>query len=68
MKYIIEVDEERLLQALDSLMDNAIKFTNEGGRIKVILNNLYREVEIIITDTGIGIPAERHTISFSEIL
>lgn len=53
---IIEVDEERLLQALDSLMDNSIKFTNEGGRIKVILNNLYREVEIIITDTGIGIP------------
>ena len=37
-------------------MDNAIKFTSEGGRIKVILNNLYREVEIIITDTGIGIP------------
>ena len=53
---IIEVDEERLLQALDSLMDNSIKFTNEGGRIKVILNNLYREVEIIVTDTGIGIP------------
>lgn len=53
---IIEVDEERLLQALDSLMDNSVKFTNEGGRIKVILNNLYREVEIIITDTGIGIP------------
>jgi len=55
---IIEVDEERLLQALDSLMDNSIKFTNEGGRIKVILNNLYREVEIIITDTGIGIPGK----------
>jgi len=53
---IIEVDEERLLQALDSLIDNSIKFTKEGGRIKVILNNLYREVEIIITDTGIGIP------------
>jgi two-component system phosphate regulon sensor histidine kinase PhoR len=55
---IIEVDEERVLQALDSLMDNSIKFTNEGGRIKVILNNLYREVEIIITDTGIGIPGK----------
>ena len=53
---IIEVDEERLLQAMDSLMENSIKFTKEGGRIKVILNNLYREVEIVITDTGIGIP------------
>jgi PAS domain S-box-containing protein len=53
---IVDVDEERLLQALDSLMENSIKFTNEGGRIKVILNNLYREVEIVIADTGIGIP------------
>ena len=53
---IIEVDEERLLQAMDSLLENSIKFTNEGGRIKVILNNLYREVEIVISDTGIGIP------------
>jgi PAS domain S-box-containing protein len=53
---IIEADEERLLQAFDSLLENSIKFSKEGGRIKVILNNLFREVEIIITDTGIGIP------------
>ena len=55
---IIEVDEERLLQALDSIIDNSIKFTEKGGRIKVILNNLYREVEIVISDTGMGIPAK----------
>lgn len=55
---IIEVDEERLLQAMESVLENSIKFTKEGGRIKVILNNLYREVEIVISDTGIGIPAK----------
>ena len=53
---LIEADEERLLQALDSLMENSIKFSKDGGRIKVILNNLYKEVEIVISDTGIGIP------------
>ncbi len=53
---MIEADEERLLQALDSLLENSIKFSKESGRIKVILNNLFREVEIVITDTGIGIP------------
>jgi signal transduction histidine kinase len=53
---VIEVDEERLLQAMDALLENSIKFTIAGGRIKIILNNLYREVEIVITDTGIGIP------------
>ena len=52
----IEADEERLLQALNSILENSIKFSNEGGRIKIMLNNLYREVEIIISDTGIGIP------------
>jgi len=53
---IVDADEERLFQALDFLMENALKFTSEGGRIKVMLNNLYKEVEIIISDTGIGIP------------
>jgi len=53
---LIEADEERLLQALDSLMENSIKFSKDGGRIKIILNNLYKEVEIVISDTGIGIP------------
>lgn len=53
---IIDADEERLLQALDLLIENSLKFTGEGGRIKIILNNLYKEVEIVITDTGIGIP------------
>ena len=53
---LIEADEERLLQALDSLLENSIKFSKDGGRIKVILNNLFREIEIVITDTGIGIP------------
>lgn len=53
---IIDADEERLLQALDFLIENSTKFTSEGGRIKIILNNLYKEVEIVISDTGIGIP------------
>ncbi len=53
---IAEIDEERFSQALQALMENAIKFSSKNGRIKVILNNLYREVEIIISDTGVGIP------------
>ena len=44
------------MQALDFLIENSTKFTSEGGRIKIILNNLYKEVEIVISDTGIGIP------------
>lgn len=53
---IIEADEERISQVLEALLDNAFKFTNAGGRVKVILNNLFREIEIIVADTGIGVP------------
>jgi two-component system sensor histidine kinase ResE len=37
-------------------LNNAIKFTNDFGRVKIIVNNSSREIEIIISDTGIGIP------------
>ena len=52
----VVADKERISQMIGRLLNNAIKFTNEKGRIKVIAKNLFREVEIIITDTGIGIP------------
>ncbi len=52
----IEGDEEKLAQAFDALINNAIKFTNNQGRVKVIVNSLYKEVEIVVSDTGIGIP------------
>ena len=52
----IEADRESLYQVINALVNNAIRFTDERGRVKVIVNNFVREVEIIISDTGIGIP------------
>ena len=46
------------------MVNNAIKFTDEHGRVKIIVNNLFREVEIIISDTGIGIPEKDLTYIF----
>ena len=53
---ILDADKEKLEQTVEALINNAIKFTNEAGRIKVIVNNLSKEVEVIVSDTGIGIP------------
>lgn len=53
---IIEADKEKLAQSFEALINNAIKFTNEDGRVKVIIRNFLKEIEIIITDTGVGIP------------
>jgi PAS domain S-box-containing protein len=52
----IDADKERISQTIGRLLSNAVKFTNEKGRIKVIAKNLFREIEIIISDTGAGIP------------
>jgi signal transduction histidine kinase len=51
----IKGDKERLIQVFNSLLDNAVKYTGKGGRISVFVNSLYKEFEVIITDTGIGI-------------
>lgn len=39
-------------------MSNAVKFTNKGGRISLLARDFLKEVEIIVSDTGIGIPKE----------
>ncbi len=53
---LLEADKEKITQLFEALINNAIKFTNEDGRVKLLVSNLFKEVEIIISDTGIGIP------------
>ena len=48
-------DTSRLQQAIWNLLSNAVKFTNEGGRIEARLRRVGNEVEITVSDTGIGI-------------
>jgi PAS domain S-box-containing protein len=55
-RVFIEADRESISRMINALLNNAIKFTGENGRVKIVVNNLPREVEIVISDTGIGIP------------
>jgi PAS domain S-box-containing protein len=48
-------DASRLQQAFCNLLSNAVKFTNEGGRIEARLGCDEGQIEITVTDTGIGI-------------
>ena len=52
---IIAGDQNRLEQVWINLLNNAIKYTNEEGYISVNLKRTSKDVEVMISDTGIGI-------------
>jgi signal transduction histidine kinase len=52
-------DRERLGWVVHQLLDNAIKFTPNGGRVTVRATPETRAVLVEVSDTGIGIPRER---------
>ncbi len=54
----VKVDSERILQVLRNLMGNAIKFTPNGGKVKILARMINNEIEVSISDTGIGIEKE----------
>jgi len=54
----IHADESLLRRMILNLLDNAIKYTPEGGRVTVTCNLPGHEYVLSITDTGGGIPAE----------
>ncbi len=47
-----------LHEILYNLCDNAIKYNKEGGRVEVDVQQSAQQVQICVTDTGIGIPLE----------
>jgi PAS domain S-box-containing protein len=51
-------DPDRLQQVVWNLLSNAVKFTPSGGRIDVGLERRSSEVDIVVSDTGNGVPAD----------
>jgi two-component system phosphate regulon sensor histidine kinase PhoR len=54
----VRADQEGLREILDNLIDNAIKYTPEGGSVTVSWQASNGMVEIAVRDTGIGIKEE----------
>ena len=54
----LEVDPNRLHQALGNLVDNALKFTPKGGTVLLSAENTREGVQLSVTDTGCGISEE----------
>jgi signal transduction histidine kinase len=54
----IEVDIQRMKEVLSNILDNALRYTPEGGRISLSAAGVDGEVEIRIKDTGPGVAAD----------
>ncbi|HUU98069.1 MAG TPA: heavy metal sensor histidine kinase [Phycisphaerae bacterium] len=54
----IDGDDGRLRQMLGNLLDNAIKFTPDGGTVRVSLSAANGVAELTVRDTGVGIAPE----------
>jgi two-component system, OmpR family, sensor kinase len=52
-------DRERLRQALSILLDNAVKYTPEGGRVTMRIVEEDGSLGVEVSDTGIGIPEDQ---------
>ena len=55
--YTVRVDRARLSQVLLHLLDNAVKYSPEGGHVRVELAVMDGAVRLTVADAGIGIPA-----------
>ena len=61
---VIRCDKVDIERCIINLVGNAVKFTPEGGLIKVLLQDLDDKVKIIVKDNGIGISEENQKIIF----
>ncbi|MCD6291537.1 MAG: HAMP domain-containing protein, partial [Anaerolineae bacterium] len=54
----VVVDEDRMRQVLLNLVGNALQYTPAGGTVRITARRAEDEIQVSISDTGIGIPPE----------
>jgi PAS domain S-box-containing protein len=56
--FYVSGDRTRLVQSVTNVLQNAVKFTPEGGEIVVAVRDAGPDVAVSVRDNGVGIPAE----------
>jgi signal transduction histidine kinase len=63
---MIEADGSQLKVAINNVVNNAVKFTPDGGRVTIKARLVGDAVDLIIQDTGIGIEPEKQRVIFEQ--
>ena len=62
----IHGDQSRLIQVMNNLLSNALKFSHEGGTVQVRVEPRGERVRICVQDEGVGIPENSHDKVFGK--
>ena len=54
----IEIDTDKMIQVIDNILNNAIKYSPDGGKITVSMKTTDDQMILSISDQGLGIPKE----------
>ena len=65
---VVTADQRWLTLAVDELIDNAVKFSPEGGRILIKVEASVDAVEISVSDQGMGMTAQHHEVIFGDFV
>jgi PAS domain S-box-containing protein len=63
---LVYVDPDRLMQVMNNLVSNAVKFSSPGGTVDIAIEQLLDMVRVTVMDTGVGIPEEFHANIFQK--
>jgi len=58
------VDPVRMRQAVDNLIDNALRYTPEHGSVRIVADRIDGEVRIVVEDSGPGFPDGFRELAF----
>jgi signal transduction histidine kinase len=61
---MIDGNHARMIQVLNNLLSNAAKFSRPGGVVEVELRDRADGLQVLVKDTGVGIPKEAHARLF----
>lgn len=65
-KIYVKIDTFKIVQVIQNLISNAIKFTHDGGVINISIEEKEADVLVVMADNGIGIPANQQEILFEK--
>lgn len=61
---LVDIDRDRMIQVVDNIMSNALKYSPSNGKITVTLLHQGHNIRVSISDEGVGIPRQNQSKIF----